>query len=203
MAMILAVCNPGNKIILPRNIHKSVLSGLLLSGAQPIFIHPKIDTQLGIVHCITASQVHQALKNHPDAKAVLVINPTYYGFVSNLQEIVQITHSHNIPVLVDEAHGSHIHFHEKMPLSAMEAGADLATTSVHKLGGSLTQSSILNLKGNRVPPDRIQATLNMLTTTSASCLLLASLDTARRHLAIHGRKNVEEAIRLAKSKEKN
>lgn len=197
MAMILTVCNRGDKIILPRNIHRSVLSGLIFSGARPIFIHPNNDPEISITHGITSTQVSEALRNHPEAKAVFVINPTYYGFAGNLREIVQVAHERNIPVLVDEAHGSHIHFHERLPLSAMEAGADLAATSVHKLGGSLTQSSILNLQGSLISPHRVQTTMNMLTTTSTSYVLLASLDVARRQLALHGRGLVAQAIVLA------
>ena len=103
---------------------------------------------------------------------MLVINPTYYGVCTNLKEIVDLVHSYNMPVLVDEAHGVLIHFHDKLPMSAMEAGADMAATSVHKLGGSMTQSSVLNVKGNRVNPKRIQTIISMLTTTSTSYILL-------------------------------
>src|SRR5690606_17971358 len=119
--------------------------------------------------------------------AVLVINPTYFGICANLKEIVDVVHSYNIPVLVDEAHGVLIHFNENLPMSAMEAGADMAATSVHKLGGSMTQSSVLNVKTGLVNPQRVQTILSMLTTTSTSYILLASLDTSRRHLALHGK----------------
>jgi arginine decarboxylase len=197
MTMVLSVCNPGEKIIVPRNVHKSVMSAIIFSGAIPIFIHPEIDQTLGISHGITPQAVKRALEQHPDAKGVLVINPTYFGITANLMEIVQIAHSYNVPVLVDEAHGVHIHFHDEMPLSAMQAGADMAATSVHKLGGSMTQSSILNVRGDLVHPGRIQTILSMLTTTSTSYLLLASLDTARRRLATEGRDLIEQTIKLA------
>jgi arginine/lysine/ornithine decarboxylase len=198
MAMILATCKPGDKIIVPRTVHKSVLSAIVFADCNPIFIHPELDPKLGIAHGITPNQVEEAIKLHPDAKAVLVINPTYFGFASNLQEIVQIAHRHQIPVLVDEAHGVHTHFHSELPISAMDAGADLAATSVHKLGGSLTQSSVLNLQGDLVDPQHVQAILSMLTTTSTSYILLASLDTARRYLAIHGEKALTQTIQLAR-----
>lgn len=197
MTMVLSVCNPGDKIIVPRNVHKSVMSAIIFSGAIPIFIHPEIDQTLGISHGITPQAVKRALEQNPDAKGVLVINPTYFGISANLKEIVQIAHSYEVPVLVDEAHGVHIHFHDEMPLSAMQAGADMAATSVHKLGGSMTQSSILNVKGNLVNPGRVQTILSMLTTTSTSYLLLASLDVARRRLATQGHALVEKAIQLA------
>ncbi|MDW4509540.1 aminotransferase class I/II-fold pyridoxal phosphate-dependent enzyme [Priestia megaterium] len=197
MAMIMSVCGPGDKIILPRNVHKSIMSGIVLSGATPIFIHPQVDPNLGISHGVPPESIEKVLKQHPDAKAVLVINPTYFGIAGDLRKIVEITHSYNIPVLVDEAHGVHIHFHDELPLSAMQAGADMAATSVHKLGGSMTQSSILNVQGTLVSPERIQAILSMLTTTSTSYILLASLDTARKSLATEGQALLEETIRLA------
>lgn len=196
-AMIMSVCNPGDKIIVPRNVHKSVMSGIIFAGARPVFISPQMDANLGIAHGITTRAVRKALDRHPDAKAVLVINPTYYGVCTHLKEIVELAHSRNVPVLVDEAHGVHIHFHEDLPMSAMQAGADMAATSVHKLGGSLTQSSVLNVQGHRVDPKHVQSILSMLTTTSTSYLLLASLDVTRKHLALHGRERAERAIRLA------
>ncbi|MBP2239971.1 arginine/lysine/ornithine decarboxylase [Cytobacillus eiseniae] len=199
MTMVMAVCGPGEKIIVPRNVHKSVMSAIVFSGATPIFIHPEIDKDLGISHGITTDSVSRALEQHPDAKGVLVINPTYFGVSADLKRIVEIAHSYNVPVLVDEAHGVHIHFHDELPLSAMQAGADLAATSVHKLGGSMTQSSILNMKGNLVSAKRVQSILSMLTTTSTSYLLLASLDVARKQLAINGKQLLDQTISLAQS----
>lgn len=197
--MIMSVCGPGEKIIVPRNVHKSVMSAIIFAGAKPVFLSPAMDEELGIAHGITTRSVRKALEIHPDAKAVLVINPTYFGISANLKEIVEVAHAYDVPVLVDEAHGVHIQFHEELPLSAMQAGADMAATSVHKLGGSLTQSSVLNVKGDRVNPKRVQAVLSMLTTTSTSYLLLASLDAARRHLSMHGRESVDRALRLART----
>ncbi|RAP26875.1 Arginine decarboxylase [Brevibacillus laterosporus] len=197
MAMIMATCNPGDKIILPRNVHKSVTAAIIFAGAIPVFIHPIMDEQLGIAHGITPKAVRKAMSAHPDAAALLVINPTYFGIAGDLQQIVEISHEYNVPVLVDEAHGAHIHFHEDMPLSAMRAGADMAATSVHKLGGSLTQSSILNVREGLVDVDRVKTILSMLTTTSTSYILLASLDMARQHLALHGKQMIENSIRMA------
>lgn len=197
ITMVMSVCKPGDKIIIPRNVHKSIMSAIIFSGATPIFIHPAIDKNLGISHGITTDAVRKALEAHPDAKGLLVINPTYFGIAANLKEIVDIAHSYNIPVLVDEAHGVHIHFHDEMPMSAMQAGADMAATSVHKLGGSMTQSSILNIREGLVSAKHVQTIISMLTTTSTSYLLLASLDCARRQLATKGKELVEKAIRLA------
>ena len=202
MTMILTVVGPGDKILVPRNVHKSIMSAIVFAGAIPIFIHPEVDIELGISHGISPESVERALDRYPDAKAVLVINPTYFGFVADLKRIVDIVHKRDIPVIVDEAHGVHIKFHEDLPLSAMQAGADMAATSVHKLGGSMTGSSILNIREGLVSAKRAQAVFSMLTTTSTSYPLLASLDTARRQLAIHGYDLLDDAIRLAKDTRK-
>jgi arginine decarboxylase len=197
MTMIMSVVGPGDKIIVPRNVHKSIMSAIIFAGAKPVFIHPTMDETLGIAHGITTKAVKTALERHPDAKALVVINPTYFGVSANLKEIVDVCHEHDVPVLVDEAHGVHIHFHDRLPLSAMQAGADMAATSVHKLGGSMTQSSILNVKEGLVNPHRVQTVISMLTTTSTSYLLLASLDVARRHLFMNGKYLAEYSIELA------
>ncbi|TCP30519.1 lysine decarboxylase [Scopulibacillus darangshiensis] len=197
MTMVLSVCSPGDKIIVPRNVHKSVLSAIIFSGATPIFVYPEIDRELGISHGISSDAVQNALNQHPDAKALLIINPTYFGIAGNLKSIVNLAHDYNIPVLVDEAHGVHIHFHEQLPVSAMQAGADMAATSVHKLGGSLTQSSVLNVREGLVSANRVQSVISMLTTTSTSYILLASLDAARRYLATEGHEQITIAIKLA------
>lgn len=197
MTMVMAVCEPNDKIIVPRNVHKSVMSAIIFAGAKPVFISPSMDETYGIAHGITTSSVQRALELHPDAKAVFLINPTYFGICNDLQRIVELVHEYDMPVLVDEAHGAHIHFHDQLPLSAMQAGADMSATSVHKLGGSLTQSSILNIKTKRINAKRVQAIMSMLTSTSTSYLLLASLDTARKELMLHGREQLERAIQLA------
>ena len=203
MAMVLAVCSPRDKILVPRNVHKSVMSAIIFSGATPVFIHPEFDRELGIAHGITPETVAKALKQHPDAKAILVINPTYFGIAADLESIVDIAHSYRVPVLVDEAHGVHIHFHDRLPLSAMQAGADMSATSVHKLGGSLTQSSILNVRSDLVAIERVQTVMSMITTTSTSYLLLASLDTARKQLATKGRELLDKTIELAEKTRRN
>ncbi|MFC4766108.1 aminotransferase class I/II-fold pyridoxal phosphate-dependent enzyme [Effusibacillus consociatus] len=197
ITMIMSVVGPGDKILVPRNVHKSVSAAIILSGAEPVFMHPELDPNFGIAHGVSYDTVRRTLDEHPDAKGVLLINPTYFGISCDLKSIVELAHDRGVPVVVDEAHGVHIHFHEKLPLSAMQAGADMAATSVHKLGGSMTQSSVLNVKEGLVNPDHVQSILSMLTTTSTSYLLLASLDTARKNLAIHGHEMLEEAISLA------
>ncbi|HYG59037.1 MAG TPA: aminotransferase class I/II-fold pyridoxal phosphate-dependent enzyme, partial [Symbiobacteriaceae bacterium] len=197
ITMVMTVCGPGDKILVPRNVHKSVLAGIIISGALPVFMTPELDYHLGIAHGISVETVRTALDQHPDAKGVLVINPTYFGVAADLKAIVELAHARNVPVLVDEAHGVHINFHEQMPLSAMQAGADMAATSVHKLGGSMTQTSVLNIREGYVHSGRVQSIISMLTTTSTSYLLLASLDVARKQLATKGRQMVDRAIQLA------
>ncbi len=197
MAMVMAAVGPGEKILIPRNVHKSVLAAVVLSGADPVFMAPEIDPVRGVAHGVSLATVRKHLEVHDDIRAVLVVNPTYFGVCADLKGIAELVHARGIPLLVDEAHGAHLYFHPGLPLSAMEAGADAAATSVHKLGGSLIQSSLLNVQGKLLSGDRVQATLSMLTTTSTSYLLLASLDAARRHLSLHGREALENAIRLA------
>ncbi len=197
IGMIMSVCSPGDKILVPRNVHKSISTAIVFSGALPVFMKPDLDTRLGIAHGVSLETVRNALDQHPDAKGVLVINPTYYGVSADLKSIVELAHSRGVPVLVDEAHGVHINFHEELPLSAMQAGADLAATSVHKLGGSMTQTSVLNIREGYVYAGRVQAIMSMLQTTSTSYLLLASLDVARKQLATKGRQLIDKAMKLA------
>ncbi|MBT9253258.1 MAG: aminotransferase class V-fold PLP-dependent enzyme [Brockia lithotrophica] len=196
-AMLLAALRPGEKVLLPRNVHKSVLSGLILSGAIPVFLAPEADPVLGILHGLTPEVVARALDEHPDARALLLVHPTYYGTGSPLETIVSLAHSRGIPVLVDAAHGAHLPFHPDLPVFPTFAGADLVAVSMHKLGGALTQASLLLRQGSFVPRERVRASMNLLQTTSSSYLLLASLDAARRFLALEGRRRVGRAVRLA------
>lgn len=196
-AMIMSVCQPGDKILLPRNAHKSAISGVILSGAEPVYLQPEINEYLGIAMGITPEAVQNALNEHPDLKAIFVINTTYYGVASDLRQIVDIAHRHGVAVLVDEAHGAHLSFHESLPLSAMEAGADMSAASTHKLTGSMTQSSMLLIREGLVNPKRVKAVMNLTQTTSPSYILLASLDTARRKIVRDGRQLLEQTIELA------
>ncbi|MBO7476537.1 MAG: aminotransferase class I/II-fold pyridoxal phosphate-dependent enzyme, partial [Salinivirgaceae bacterium] len=194
--MVLTACKKGEKIILPRNVHRSVINALVVNGATPIYVNPDMDRRLGIALGMKISQVEKAIEANPDAVAILVNNPTYYGICSNLKKIVELAHAHNMLVLVDEAHGTHFYFGENMPLTAMAAGADMSSISMHKSGGSLTQSSFL-LIGKSVSPGYVRQVINLTQTTSASYLLLASLDISRRNLAIHGKEAFAEVQRIA------
>lgn len=183
--MIMAVCNTGDKVIMPRNVHRSAINALVVCGALPIYINPGTNKELGIPLGMSTADVKKAIAENPDAKAILVNNPTYYGICSNLPEIVALAHANHMLVLADEAHGTHFYFHDKLPISAMAAGADMAAVSMHKTGGSLTQSSIL-LTRNSVNPDYVRQIINLTQTTSASYLLLSSLDIARKNLSMNG-----------------
>lgn len=196
-AMIMAVCQPGDKIIMPRNAHKSALGGLIISGARPIYLHPEVNHEFGISTGITPEKVEEALREHPDAKAVFVVYPNYYGTASNLPAIVAVAHRYGVPVLVDEAHGAHFAFHPDLPPSSMEAGADLAAVSTHKLLGSLTQSSMLLVREGLLDHRHVKAVLNLAQTTSPSYLLLCSLDLARKQAATKGREIFTRVLSLA------
>ena len=195
-SMVLTMCKRGDKIILPRNVHRSVINALVLCGAIPVYVNPEVNPKLGISLGMKLSQVEQAIIKNPDAVAVLVNNPTYYGICSDLKGIVKLAHEHNMFVLADEAHGTHFYFGEGLPVSAMEAGADMAAVSMHKSGGSLTQSSFL-LAGPNVHAGYVRQIINLTQTTSGSYLLMGSLDISRRNLALHGKAVFEQVKFLA------
>jgi arginine/lysine/ornithine decarboxylase len=198
-AAILATCNPGDRLILPRNVHQSAISGLILSGAIPVFVEPEFDRAWDLAHGITPAAIESALRQYPEAKAVLLVSPNYYGVCANLQSIAQITHQYNIPLLVDEAHAAHFAFHPDLPISALQAGADLAIQSTHKTLSALTQASMLHLQGNRIDRDRLARALQLVQSTSPNYLLLASLDAARQQMATAGRSLMTKTLELAHS----
>ena len=195
-SMALACCKKGDKIIMPRNVHRSIINALVLCGARPVYVNPDVDRHLGISLGMKVEQVEQAIRDNPDAVAVFVNNPTYYGICSDLRTIVEAAHSHGMKVLVDEAHGTHFYFGENFPVTAMAAGADMASVSMHKSGGSLTQSSLL-LVGKDMHPGYVRQIINLTQTTSASYLLLSSLDISRRNLALRGREAFARVAKLA------
>ncbi len=184
--MILSCCRYNDKIIMPRNVHKSAINAMVICGAVPVYVNPGVNPDLGISLGMSVEDVRQAISEHPEAKAVFINNPTYYGVCSNLKEIVKITHEAGMLALVDEAHGTHLYFGEGLPLAAMDAGADMSAVSTHKTGGSLTQSSML-LLGPNVDADEVRQIINLTQTTSGSYLLMASLDIARKNLFLNGK----------------
>jgi arginine decarboxylase len=199
IAAILATCGEGEKIILPRNIHSSAIAGIIHAGAVPIFITPEYDQDQDLAHSITPAAVKFTLEQHPDAKALMVVYPTYYGICGDLAAIGEIVHSYGIPLLVDEAHGAHFGFHADLPPAALTVGADLTIQSTHKLLGSLTQSAMLHVNGSRIDRDRVSRSLRLLQSTSPSYLLLAALDAARHQMALHGADLMSATIKLAQT----
>lgn len=195
-SMVLSACKRGDKIILPRNVHRSVINALVLCGAVPVYVNPEVDIKLGISLGMQREQVARVIAENPDAVAVLVNNPTYYGICSDLRAIVKMAHDANMLCLVDEAHGTHFYFGENMPISAMQAGADMAAVSMHKSGGSLTQSSLL-LIGEKINPGHVRQIINLTQTTSGSYLLMSSLDISRRNLALRGKSVFAKVVDIA------
>ncbi len=195
-SMVLSACKAGDKIIMPRNVHRSAINALILSGAIPIYVNPGLDNRLGISLGMSLKELEKVILENPDAKAILVNNPTYYGICSDIKRITELAHKHGMLVLADEAHGTHFYFDENLPMSAMEAGADMAAISMHKSGGSLTQSSIL-LLGPNVNEGYVRQIINLTQTTSGSYLLMSSLDISRKNLALNGRDIFEKVRSLA------
>ncbi len=196
-AMLMGVVREGEKIIVPRNVHKSVTAGLILSGAVPVYVQPEIDCRTGTALNVTPESIQSALDAHADVKAVLIINPTYFGVSADIRHIAAIAHKHGIPLMVDEAHGPHLHFHDRLPISAMDAGADICAQSTHKIIGSLSQSSMLHVRNGLVNTNRVRSALNLLHTTSPSYILLASLDAARMQMAVEGSNLMDHVLKLA------
>lgn len=196
-AMILSACRKNEKIILPRNVHRSAINALVLGGGVPVYVNPGTNKEYGIPLGMDLAEVEKAILQNPDAKAVLVNNPTYYGICSDLSGIVELAHRHGMLVLADEAHGTHFYFHDELPVSAMAAGADMAAVSMHKTGGSLTQSSLL-LLGKNAPEGYVRQVINLTQTTSGSYLLLSSLDISRRNLALRGKQIFDRVLSLSR-----
>ena len=186
-AMIISSVCEGEKILVARNCHKSVLMGLIISGASPVYIEPEISGVFSAFGSISPEKVKLAFKNHPDIKAFILTSPTYYGIGSDLQKIADICHSHGALLLVDEAHGSHFAFSDKLPKTALSCGADMVSQSTHKTLNSMTQSSMLHVKGSLVDISKVDAALKIVQSTSPSYILMASLDAARQNAALNGR----------------
>ena len=196
-AMIMSVTKPGDKIIIPRNAHRSAISATILAKLHPVYILPEIDEQMGVAMGIRPETVERTITDHPDAKAVLITNPTYYGVCSHLEMIADIVHSHGKILLVDEAHGSHFTFHKDLPKSALASGADLVAQSTHKTLVSMTGSSMLHIKGDRVDMEKIKFFLQIVQTTSPSHVMLASLDAARYIMDRYGYILLDECIKYS------
>lgn len=197
-AMILSVIKPNDKILLPRNIHKSVINAIILSGAIPIFINPKFNYDFGISANIDYKDVEDIIEKEKDIKAIFILNPTYYGMCSDLEKITNLCHKNNILVLVDEAHGAHFPFNKNLPKSSMMCGADMSAVSVHKTGGALTQASALLVNKRNINPNVVLQCINMIQSTSSSYILMSSIDGARYNMEINGEKQLSNALSLSR-----
>ena len=194
-AMVMTACKRGDKIIIPRNVHRSAINAMILCGAIPVYVNPQMDHTLGISLGMSVADVERAIKENPDAKAVFVNNPTYYGICSDIKSIAKLAHDNGMLLLADEAHGSHLYFSDKLPIAGMHAGADMAAISMHKSGGSLPRRSIL-LIGDRVSEGYVHQIINLTQTTSASYLLMVSLDISRRQMVLRGKEIIDRIIDL-------
>jgi len=195
--MMMTALNPGEKIALPRNAHKSAMGGLIMSGVDPVWMKPEVDETLHMDHTVTPETVRRTLDEHPDLAAVYVVSPTYYGVAADLEGIARVAHERDKPLLVDEAWGPHFHFHPDLPIDALEAGADLCINSTHKMLGSMSQTAMLHERSPRIRLDRLKAVVKLFLSTSPNLVLVASLDVARRQMATQGRALLQRTIDLA------
>lgn len=197
LTMLMGVLFPGDKVIVPRHTHKSVIAGLIMTGALPVYVHPETAPDWDLILNVSPESIRKALVEHPGARAVFVSSPTYHGICCDLDSIVKIGHLEDRIVMVDQAHGPHLRFHPELPVSAMEAGADICVESSHKIITALTQASMLHVCGPNIDVRDLESVLLLTQTTSPSYLLMASLDLARRQMAVSGRAKLDRAINLA------
>ena len=196
VALLMCCCvQPNDLVLVQRSVHKSVLHGLMMAGARAVFLTPQIDTASGLATAPTSEAVEQALQAYPEAKAVFVTNPNYYGMGIDLRQLAAITHSYNIPLLVDEAHGAHYGLHPAFPESALQAGADGVVQSTHKMLGGMTMSAMLHVQGVMLNRARLKKLLTMLQSSSPSYPLMASLDISRYYIARNGQEAFEEGLK--------
>jgi arginine decarboxylase len=202
--LCLALAPLGTRIVAQRNSHASVVDGLVLSGGLPSFVAPEYDAERGITHCVTPEALEVALRDAPDARAAFIVSPTYFGMAADIAGLAEVAHAAGVPLIVDQSWGPHFGFNEALPPTALSQGADTMLTSTHKIAGSLTQSAMLHVAhGALVDPGAIARALRLLRSTSPSSLLIASLDSARRQLALHGEQllfETLEAIEVARAK---
>ena len=199
---IMSVAGPGEKLLISRNAHKSVMAGVIVSGIVPVWVHPHFDEQLAIAHPPEPADVREALTANPDAKGMLLITPTDWGTCADIAGVAEVCHEFGVPLIVDEAWGAHLPFHPDLPAWGMDAGADIVVTSVHKMGAAVEQSSVFHLKGDLVDPTVLEQREDLLGTTSSSSLVYLSLDGWRRHMVEHGEELLGAAlVRAARLRE--
>src|SRR3954453_4373328 len=174
-ATCMALAHMGDRVVVQRNVHSSIIDGLVLNGMRPTFVAPELDPDLGIAHGLTPESLAAALDATPDAVAALVVSPTYFGACADVAALVEVAHSRGKPLVVDEAWGAHLHFHPSLPPDALSVGADLVTSSTHKIVGSLTQAAMLHLgHGDLIDPAIVDRCVSLVETTSPSGLLTGS-----------------------------
>lgn len=196
-AMILDSIKENDKIIIGRNSHRSVIGGILLAKAKPVFVQPEFNDEFGIITNLTPETIEKVIKKNPDAKAILITTPNYYGLQGRVKEMIDISHRYGLKVLIDEAHGAHFPFNDKFPKSAIYLGADLVTQSAHKTLPTLTQTSFLHVVSDNNNVDRIEQILSIIESSSPSYIFMTALDVARREMALHGREMWDKAIEVA------
>jgi arginine/lysine/ornithine decarboxylase len=199
IAAVASAAAEGDELIVPRNVHKSVIYGLVISGAKPVYVNADIDRTLGLIGGLSPDAVSAVYDGHPGAKGLFCVSPTYHGICSDVKSLVSLTHAHGGIFIADEAHGNHTYFHPELPEGALASGADISCQSTHKMSGSLTQSSMLHLKSDRVDRARLTANLRLIQSTSPSYLLMASLDMARSYIALNGRDILGDVLELSLS----
>ena len=188
LAAGLTLAHRGGEVVVQRNAHSSTIDALVLSGMRPTFAAPALDEELGIAHCLTARSLERALAATPAAVGAWVVSPTYFGAVADVRALAEVAHARGVPLVVDEAWGAHLAFHEDLPEHALAAGADLVISSTHKIVGSLTQSAMLHLgAGDAIDENTVDRAVTLTESTSPNALLAGSLDAARRQAAVHGR----------------
>jgi arginine decarboxylase len=196
-ALMLAAARENEEVIVARNVHKSVISGLVLSGAKPVWILPETDPEFGFSTAVSPDKLKKTIEQHSSAKAVFIVSPTYYGVNSDIGALAEICHENKMPLIVDEAHGAHLYFNENFPKGALGLGADAVVMSTHKTLNSMTQSSMLHIKGSRIDEKRIDAALKITMSSSPSYVLMTSLDAARAQMAERGQEILQSAFGLS------
>lgn len=194
---MLAVAGPGEKLLLSRNAHKSVIAAVIINGVQPVWVHPKFDDERHMAHPPESGDVRDRLREHPDAKGMLLITPTDWGTCADIRGVADVCHARDVPLIVDEAWGAHLPFHPGLPTWGMDADADLVLTSVHKMGGAIEQSSVFHLQHDRISPVVLKQREDLLGTTSASSLVYATLDGWRRQMVEQGHGLLDAALHRA------
>ena len=195
-AVCLALAHQGERVVVQRNVHSSIIDGLILSGLRPRFVAPELDPELGIAHCLTPESLTAALDAEPEAVAAMIVSPTYFGAVADVAALAEVAHGRGLPLIADEAWGSHMHFSSALPTAALECGADVVLSSTHKIAGSITQSAVLHIGEceDRIDERILDRAVTLVESTSPNALLTASLDATRRQAAVHGEELLAETV---------